>query len=56
METIVVNEHNKFYINNQFLFSIKAVRKWLFSKDKYQIIDAFGNVLVVFLRKAWFRI
>lgn len=54
METIVVNEHNKFYINNQFLFSIKAVRKWLFGKDKYQIIDAFGNVQLFFYVKHGF--
>lgn len=51
METTASIEYNKFYIDNQFLFAIKYVRKWLFAKEKYQIIDAFGKVLLFFYIK-----
>lgn len=48
METIAITKGNKFYINNQFLFEIKYVRKWLFAKEKYQLIDAFDNLQLFF--------
>lgn len=54
METIAVNKRNKFYINNQFIFSVETVRKWLFAKEKYQIIDAFGKVQLFFYLKHGF--
>lgn len=50
METTALNEYNKFYINNQFLFETKVIRKW-FAKEKYQIIDAFGKVQLFFYLK-----
>lgn len=43
METIAINKESTFYINNQFLFKINYVRKWLFGKEKYQFVDGFGK-------------
>lgn len=51
METTASIEYNKFYIDNQFLFAIKYVRKWLFAKEKCQIIDAFDKVQLFFYVK-----
>lgn len=51
MEIIAVNKGNSFYINNQFLFETKTVRKLLFAKEKYQLIDAFGKVQLFFYVK-----
>src|SRR5690606_28442371 len=54
-EKIAVNKGNRFYINNQYIFELKTVRKWLFGKEKYQLIDTFGKVQLFFYIKPNFR-